>query len=142
MSNTKKEPSIPIFPATVVEIEDEYRLAINRGAKHGIKLGQRFSIYGTSDNDIIDPETGENLGKLEIFRGSGKVVNVQETMSTIESTEKKAARKEIIHEKSPFFVTSPIIQSTLKTPSKKIVEFPEEQLPFNYAQVLDKAKPI
>lgn len=96
-----QEKSFKKFPATVVEILSENMIAINRGRIHDIKKGDVFAIYGLSDDEIKDPETGESLGKLEIFRGNGEVIYLQEKMSTLRSIEKKPAKKEIIEDKLP-----------------------------------------
>ena len=127
------------FPATVVKVIDDYQVAINRGSNDGVNLGDKFSIYGVSEDEIIDPDSGESLGKLEIFKGSGEVINVQKTMATIMSTEKKPLRKEIFTQKSTFI--NPLNPISL-TPTQKIVEFPEENLPFREPIYGDKVKPI
>ena len=65
------------FPAFVASIINEYKVVINRGIKHDIRLGQRFLIYKLSDEEIIDPITKEPLGYLEIVKGTGKVIHLQ-----------------------------------------------------------------
>lgn len=76
------------FPAVVVHVsEDDYNVVINRGSRDGIKKGQRFLIYNLSEEEILDPETNESLGKLETVRGTGIVDHVQEKMATIISNE-------------------------------------------------------
>ena len=119
-----------IFPATVVKVVDEYRLAINKGTQQGIKNGQRLLIYELSEEEIIDPNSGKQLGKLEIVKGTGKVIHVQEKMSTVESDTKETDKR--------------IIRRTLPWAFK-----PEEEtviapylLPFENPKVGDKAKPI
>lgn len=72
--------------AQVVAIVDEYKIAINRGAEHGVKLGANFLIFGLG-NRLTDPQTGEDLGILEVVRGRAKVVHVQEKLATLESSE-------------------------------------------------------
>ena len=74
-----------IFPARVVRVLDEGRIAINRGTEHGIYEGQTFLIY-TLGEEIFDPETKESLGVLEITRGKGKADHVQEKIATVIST--------------------------------------------------------
>lgn len=44
-------------------------------------LGQQLVVY-TLGEDIIDPETKENLGALEMLRGFGKVTSVQPVVVT------------------------------------------------------------
>lgn len=73
------------FPATVAHVLNTSVLVINRGQLHGVKLGQRFVIYVPSEQQIIDPETGNILGTLEVPKAMGRVVHVQDHMATIES---------------------------------------------------------
>ena len=72
----------------VVKVIDEFTLVINIGSDDEIEKGQRFLVYSISPDDIIDPDTNESLGKLEIVKGTGTVTHVQEKMATIESSEK------------------------------------------------------
>ncbi|MDY7050586.1 MAG: hypothetical protein RPG89_18750, partial [Microcystis panniformis WG22] len=59
------------FPAQIVNILDPYRLVMNRGERNRIQVGRRVLIYGISEEEIIDPNTGESLGFLELVRGTG-----------------------------------------------------------------------
>ena len=77
-----------LFPATVIQVLDETypdKIVINLGSEHQIKKNQRFQIYSLSDEEIIDPENGESLGRLEIVKGTGKVVEIQLKAATLES---------------------------------------------------------
>lgn len=69
----------------VAQIIDDYRLVLNVGKRDGVEAGNSFLIYGLG-NEITDPETGENLGALELVRGRGKVEHVQDAICTIRST--------------------------------------------------------
>lgn len=71
-------------PAIVVHVLNDYKLAINRGLRDGLKSGQRFLVYGIGD-ELTDPISGESLGNLEIVRGVGRVVHLQERLSTLET---------------------------------------------------------
>lgn len=71
--------------AQVANIIDSYTIVINKGASQGIKVGANFLIYGIGD-EILDPESGDSLGNLELVRGIGTVIHVQDKISTIEST--------------------------------------------------------
>lgn len=73
--------------AFVAKVIDEFKVVINRGSEDGVKEGDKYQIYYLSDQDIVDPETEESLGKLEYLVGVGKVINVQEKMCTVESSE-------------------------------------------------------
>lgn len=80
----------------VVNVIDKYKLAINLGQRDNINLGDKFLVYYLSQEDIIDPETNESLGKLEYVVGKGKVIHIQEKMSIIESIEEKIENKKTI----------------------------------------------
>lgn len=69
----------------VVDILSESQIVLNAGINDGIEIDEEFIIYGLSEKDIIDPETYENLGKLEIYRGTGKVIYVQSTMCIVQA---------------------------------------------------------
>ncbi len=70
---------------TVAKVVDRYTVILNKGARDGIRTGQRFLIYAFGDEDIIDPETKENLGRVEIVKGTGKVTHVQDKLATVAS---------------------------------------------------------
>ena len=69
----------------IAYIIDPSTLVLNVGNVDGIEKGQRFLVYGLSDDEIIDPQTGDSLGYLEIVRGTGSVSYVQEKMCIIQS---------------------------------------------------------
>jgi hypothetical protein len=68
----------------VVAVNNEYQVVINKGSAHGVQDGQRFIIVGLGDV-LVDPDTGEELEKLEIVRGRAIVVHVQSTIATLKS---------------------------------------------------------
>lgn len=61
------------------------RVVLNIGSENRVSLGQRWLIYELSDFEVTDPTTGESLGRVEIPKGTGKIVGVQERMSVLES---------------------------------------------------------
>jgi hypothetical protein len=122
-----------IFPATVVALIDPYKVAINRGLAHGIKMGQRFLIYRLSRDEIKDPSNGKLLGYLEIVKGTGKVIHIQDQMSTIESDQRSPAEKKIVRTIPSFF-------SADKTEEE--ITPPTTLRPFEDPAKGDKAKPI
>lgn len=63
-SQVDKINSAP-FLAMVSQFIDGCKVVINRWASHGVKVGQRYLVYGLSKNDIIDPKTNEKLGWLK-----------------------------------------------------------------------------
>ncbi len=69
----------------VVKILSKTKLVINRGSNHNVTLGDKYLIYGLTE-ELFDPETKESLGSAEVIRGKGIVIHLQETLCTIEST--------------------------------------------------------
>lgn len=65
-------------------LDDDMKLVINAGTNEKIKEGYRFLIYSLGE-DVLDPDTQKSLGPLEIIKGTGVVVHVQEQICTIES---------------------------------------------------------
>lgn len=123
-----------VFPAKVAKVQDETNVVINRGSNHGVKKGQRFMIYRVTDEMLQDPDTGEELGKLEIALGTGKVIYVQDKWATIESDQPLPPQSRIV--KRP-------IGSFAFMGNEEITEsFSEGKLPFNDPERGDYAKPI
>lgn len=88
MENQTSAPMIAkpgAFPAKVAKVVDAYKLVINRGREHGIREGQRVLIYEVGDEQILDPDTGESLGNLELVKGTGKVFQVEDKYAVVES---------------------------------------------------------
>ncbi len=80
----------------VVAVPDEFTVVINKGTEHDVQDGQKFLVLGLGDI-IIDPDTKEELEKLEIVRGRVSVSHVQQKISTLKSYEYKRTedKKEI-----------------------------------------------
>ena len=72
--------------AKVVHVTSRRQIVINRGEVDGVSLEDRYVVYKLG-KQITDPETGENLGRLEHVKGRGKVIHVQERVSTLETYE-------------------------------------------------------
>lgn len=70
----------------VIQILDEFRIIIDKGSIDGVEEGLKFIIYSEGD-DIIDPITYRNLGKLEIRKHKGIAIHVQDEFSIIKSNE-------------------------------------------------------
>lgn len=119
----------------VASIIDAYKIVINGGYEDGISINQRFLVYSLSEEDIIDPITGQKLGKLEIIKGTGKVTHVQAKMSTIESDSYKISSK-----KRTIKTSNPLISFG---GSEEIVEDSEpKHMPFDEVSIEDHAKLI
>lgn len=72
----------------VAEILDRYTLVLNIGSESGVRQGMKFVIYELGES-IRDPDTGKELGALEIVKGFVEVVNIQPKICTVRSSETK-----------------------------------------------------
>lgn len=80
------EESIEIIIGKVVKIIDAYRIVINKGAADGLKKGNRFLVYAIGE-ELFDPDTNESLGMIEIVKGKGEIVHLQDRLATLETYE-------------------------------------------------------
>jgi len=80
----------------IVKIEDMYTVVTNRGVSSGVKEGNKFIVVGIGDI-IVDPDTGEELERLEIVRGRVVATHIQEKISTLKSCdyERVGGKREI-----------------------------------------------
>ncbi len=72
----------------VVKIISPYQVVINAGSEAELRKGQRFLVYDIGEM-IKDPETGEDLEAIEIVRGTGRIIHLQEKIATVESDMKE-----------------------------------------------------
>ena len=72
-----------IFPITVLQAKGK-KIWVNRGNDSGMKVGERFIVFEPGE-ELIDPQTGENLGTAETEVAEAKVsrVNPKVTILTI-----------------------------------------------------------
>jgi curli biogenesis system outer membrane secretion channel CsgG len=63
-----------IFPPRVVGVTDN-QVTLNRGEGTGVAVGQRWGVYALG-KEMIDPDTGESLGKEEIKVGEIVITDV------------------------------------------------------------------
>lgn len=73
--------------AKVVNVNAPSEVVINRGRADGLREGQMVLIYAVG-KEIVDPDTNESLGRLEVVRGKGKVVHLQQRMATVENVDR------------------------------------------------------
>lgn len=134
-----EESKISKYPASVVKVIDDYTVVINRGSEHGLSKGDQFLVYYVDPEELVDPETGESLGNLEIVRGTGSVTHVQQKVATIKSN-RSVSRGRVIRRTS-----NPAIGGLLGSfaAERETIEEPErEALPFEDVQVKDRVKPV
>jgi len=63
----------------VVEVLNEYTIAIDLGTKHGVKVGDRFVVYELGD--MIKDVDGRDLERLELVKGQVEITHVQDVIS-------------------------------------------------------------
>ena len=73
-----------IFPITVIQTKGN-RIWVNRGNDSGMKMGERFIVFEPGE-DLIDPQTGENLCSAEMEVGEAKVVRINPKVTVMEVT--------------------------------------------------------
>ena len=121
------------FPAKVAKVIDPYKLVINRGSIDGIRESQRMLVYSIDNEEIKDPDTGKSLGFLELVRGTGRIISVQEEISILESDQ---VFKRPFSPLYPAYMSSQIeMENYYKTLEKTLK-------PFDNPQVKDLVKPI
>ena len=69
----------------VIKVIDDITVVINAGSADGITSHQKFTLYCLDSEDLIDPDTNENLGRLEIVKGVVAPTHIQEKVSTLKS---------------------------------------------------------
>ncbi|MBK6688335.1 MAG: hypothetical protein IPG45_27920 [Deltaproteobacteria bacterium] len=140
MPSEKRDP----VDAIVVDVaDDEHRVTINRGSLDGVKLDHRYLVYELGRDDIIDPESGESLGRLEIVKGTGIVIHVQERMSTIQSdrTAKSSSRR-IVRRPSKAMQSLLSIAAGFPQEEEELQNLPPSELPFDSPKKGDHAKRV
>lgn len=106
--------------AKVAKIIDEYTIIINKGFSSDLKEGIKVLIYEVSSEKIIDPDTKQDLGFLEIVKGEGIVTYLQENMATIESSKKSF--KNVTLNNSFGLLGSKLIREETKIPFKENIK--------------------
>ena len=117
----------------VVLVQDDgFEVVINLGSVDGVQDGQRYLVYALGD-ELFDPETKESLGRLEVVRGRGVIIHVQDRMAILRSTEHRSASgatKRVIRSSSGGFLAA--TESILGRPTvEEIVPIGSKGLPFN-----------
>lgn len=125
------------FPASIIKIIDNFNIVINRGSNDKISKGDHFLVYYTDSEELIDPETGESLGNLEIIRGTGIATHVQPKMTTIKSDRYTNNGRTI---RKPTGALS-LYGLGLGLGSEVIEENSKDLIPFDEPSIGDKVKP-
>lgn len=72
----------------VARVLSARRLVINRGAKHGVEIGDVFRVLSAAEEAITDPETGLVIGTVPYEKLQVRVTEVEEQMSIAETFRK------------------------------------------------------
>src|SRR5699024_2741137 len=64
----------------IVKILDEYNVVINAGINQDIKQGDQFQILDKEGSDVIDPDTKEIIGTLDLIKSTVEVTELHEKM--------------------------------------------------------------
>src|SRR5690625_5664592 len=72
----------------VVKILDEYTLIINAGAIHNIKSKDEFQILDKEGSEVVDPETRDVSGYLDLIKATVEVSELQDKMCICTSKQK------------------------------------------------------
>ncbi len=137
-----EETEARYFPAQVASIENKTTIVINRGEDDGVNLDEIYLIY-REGKEIIDPETKESLGALEVVLGKGKVVHVQPKMSTLESANYSIiarSNRTVTEEENNLSRLMGLGGARVKKTT--YTEPEKEQQPFKDVQIGDFVKPI
>lgn len=71
----------------IVKILDEYNVIINAGTSNGVLVGNEFQILDKKGSPVIDPDTNEEIGYLDLVKATVQVTEVQEKMCVCTSPE-------------------------------------------------------
>ena len=111
----------------VADIITNTKIVLNIGSDDGASCGDIYQIF-TLGKEIIDPDTGDALEKVEIIRGVGKVTHVQKKICTIDSNEFE--KRQVTKRKNSAYNFS-------SNPEE--ITYVREQKPFEKIQIGDNA---
>ena len=78
-----------VFPITVLKVQGN-KLFINRGNDSGLKMGEKFIVFEPGE-ELIDSQTGENLGSAETEVGECTISRINPKFSVANVTKGDAA---------------------------------------------------
>jgi len=103
----------------VIKVVDDVTVVINAGSADGISSFQKFTIYRLDSSDLIDPDTKENLGKLEIVKGVASPTHIQEKITTLQSAIwKNPEGTKTVVKKTPLFAFAPTTEEIIEQGNK------------------------
>jgi len=117
----------------VARVVSPTELVLAAGAKDGVEEGMEFIVYTLSDS-VWDPDTGEDLGQIEIVKAKLVAAHVQEHM-TIARTKSKSVKR-IIDPLAP--ITELIAMVSIPHPFQRleVSEMVFDQMPIERAEAI------
>jgi hypothetical protein len=100
----------------VAQILSPTQVVLAAGAKDGVKEGMPFIIYELSDV-ILDPETNEPLGQLELVKGRVEASHVQDKICVATTLTREVSRPRfpltVFHDYTEVPVKLPVDESVV-----------------------------
>ena len=78
-------PTKETYPAKVIQVINDLKVVINRGELHRIQINASHLVYSITNNPIYDPITKDFIGHRILYKGSGRVISVEENTSIIQA---------------------------------------------------------
>lgn len=93
----------------IAKIISTKQVVVNAGSNAGLKVGDKLEIIDKfGDDPIVDPDTGENLGTLDLVKGNVIVSKVYPHMAIADSRKVSSFLKAV----SPELFASPLYGSS------------------------------
>ncbi|MFN7338111.1 MAG: hypothetical protein ACK5SY_00780 [bacterium] len=73
------------YPAKVIEVIDDFKVVINRGELNSIRIDASHLVYSITNKPIYDPITSDFIGHCILYKGSGRIISVEENTSIIQA---------------------------------------------------------
>ena len=70
-----------LITGSVAEVLNSREIIINRGSDSGVKEGLTFEVFAPQGENVIDPETGDNLGSVNRPKVVVRIVHVEPRLS-------------------------------------------------------------
>lgn len=78
---------------SVAKILNSTQIVINRGKKDGVTEGMTFEVLDKSATEIIDPETGKNIGSIDRPKIQVQVVMLEDKLAIAETFKTRRVNK-------------------------------------------------
>lgn len=73
------------YPAKVIEVINDFKVVINCGELNRIRIDASHLIYSITNKPIYDSITRDFIGHRILYKGSGRVISVEENVSIIQA---------------------------------------------------------